>query len=113
GLCCFAAQPRSRTDSRLEPMRAGCRAGWQRNTYGGDIPSQRVARGGESPDYLVYLLLSTKSNEEISMHRTRLQYSVIIVISALLILVSGPGNADPWYIQRGEATWYGKQFNGR
>jgi rare lipoprotein A len=31
----------------------------------------------------------------------------------MLMLVSGQGYTDPWYVQHGEATWYGKQFNGR
>src|SRR5919201_4013906 len=46
------------------------------------------------------------------MHRTRLQY-IMIMVSALLMLVSGQGYAVPRDTQRGEATWYGKQFNGR
>ena len=46
------------------------------------------------------------------MHRTRLQY-IMIMVSALLMLVSGQGYAAPQDTQRGEATWYGKQFNGR
>jgi rare lipoprotein A len=29
------------------------------------------------------------------------------------MLMSGQGQADPWYIQHGEASWYGKQFHGR
>src|SRR5262245_27607160 len=51
-------------------------------------------------------------NEEVPMHRTRLQY-IMIVVSALLMLTSWQGYAVPRDTQRGEATWYGKQFNGR
>jgi rare lipoprotein A len=29
------------------------------------------------------------------------------------MLMSAPGQADPWYVQHGEASWYGKQFHGR
>lgn len=46
------------------------------------------------------------------MHRTRLQY-IMIVVSAMLMLISWQGRADPWYTQRGEASWYGKRFDGR
>src|SRR5215510_3799996 len=46
------------------------------------------------------------------MHRTRLQF-IIIGVSTMLMLASWQGRADPWYIEQGEATWYGKQFNGR
>jgi len=35
------------------------------------------------------------------------------VVSALLMLTSWQGYAVPRDTQRGEATWYGKQFNGR
>jgi len=41
-----------------------------------------------------------------------LHYLVIIVTGALL-LVSGQGHADRWYAEQGEASWYGKQFDGR
>ena len=47
------------------------------------------------------------------MHRLRLHYMVIIVMSALLILVSGQGHADRWYAEKGQASWYGKRFDGR
>ena len=46
------------------------------------------------------------------MHRIRLQY-IMIVASAMLMLMSWQGHAAPWYAQRGEATWYGKRFDGR
>jgi rare lipoprotein A len=29
------------------------------------------------------------------------------------MLMSAPGQADPWYVQHGEASWYGKKFHGR
>jgi len=46
------------------------------------------------------------------MHRTRLQY-IMIVVSVMLMLVSWQGPAEPRDAQRGEASWYGKRFNGR
>src|SRR5438132_1123240 len=46
------------------------------------------------------------------MHRTRLQY-IMIVVSVMLMLVSWQGHAEPRDAQRGEASWYGKRFNGR
>ena len=46
------------------------------------------------------------------MYRTR-QWLIMLVAGALLILVSGQGQADRWYIEHGEASWYGKQFHGR
>jgi len=29
------------------------------------------------------------------------------------MLMSGTGQADQWYIEHGDASWYGKQFHGR
>src|SRR5918992_1115578 len=46
------------------------------------------------------------------MSRTR-QRSIILIASVILILVSWQGQADLWYIEHGEASWYGKQFHGR
>jgi rare lipoprotein A len=46
------------------------------------------------------------------MSRTR-QRSIILIASVILILVSWQGQADPWYIEHGEASWYGKKFHGR
>jgi rare lipoprotein A len=46
------------------------------------------------------------------MYRTRRRL-LMLVVGALLLLMSGPGQADQWYVQHGEATWYGKQFHGR
>ena len=46
------------------------------------------------------------------MLKTR-RWSTMLVVGAILMLVSGQGQADPWYVQHGEATWYGKQFHGR
>ena len=46
------------------------------------------------------------------MHRTQRRF-IMLMAGALLMLVSGRGQADPWYIQHGEASWYGKQFQGR
>src|SRR5262249_30480145 len=37
----------------------------------------------------------------------------LIVISMLLILGRGQEYADPWYAEQGEASWYGKRFDGR
>jgi rare lipoprotein A len=37
----------------------------------------------------------------------------MLVVGAILMLMSGQGQADPWYVQHGEASWYGKQFQGR
>jgi rare lipoprotein A len=37
----------------------------------------------------------------------------MLVVGAILMLVSGQGQADPWYVEHGEASWYGKQFQGR
>src|SRR5262245_25825434 len=46
------------------------------------------------------------------MPRTRLPY-IVIVVGALLMLMSWQGHTAPRYVQRGEATWYGKRFDGR
>src|SRR5262245_12887182 len=46
------------------------------------------------------------------MDRIRRQLTMIVV-GVVLILASWQGHADPWYDERGEATWYGKQFHGR
>ena len=46
------------------------------------------------------------------MQGTRRQY-IMLVVSAMLMLGSWQGRAEPWYTQRGEASWYGKRFNGR
>jgi len=43
----------------------------------------------------------------------RRRWSTMLVVGAILMLMSGQGQADPWYIQHGEASWYGKQFHGR
>jgi rare lipoprotein A len=37
----------------------------------------------------------------------------MLVVGAILMLMSGQGQADPWYVEHGEASWYGKQFQGR
>src|SRR5215471_21520236 len=47
------------------------------------------------------------------VHRLRLHYMGIIGMSALLLLVCGQGHADHWYAEKGEASWYGKRFDGR
>src|SRR5215831_6168441 len=52
------------------------------------------------------------SMKETCVHRLRLHYLVIIV-TGVLLLVSGQGHADRWYAEQGEASWYGKQFDGR
>jgi rare lipoprotein A len=46
------------------------------------------------------------------MLKTR-RWSIMLVIAAILMPMSGQGQANPWYVQHGEASWYGKQFNGR
>jgi len=37
----------------------------------------------------------------------------MLVLGVILMLMSRQGQADPWYVQHGEASWYGKQFHGR
>jgi rare lipoprotein A len=46
------------------------------------------------------------------MLKTR-RWSTGLVVGALLLLMNGQGRADPWYVQHGEASWYGKKFQGR
>jgi len=46
------------------------------------------------------------------MLKTR-PWSIMLVVGAILMLMSGQGQADPWYVEHGEASWYGKQFHGR
>jgi peptidoglycan lytic transglycosylase len=46
------------------------------------------------------------------MLKTR-QWSTRLVVGVILMLMSRQGQADPWYVQHGEASWYGKQFHGR
>ena len=46
------------------------------------------------------------------MLKTR-RWSTRLVVGAILMLMSRQGQADPWYVQHGEASWYGKQFHGR
>jgi rare lipoprotein A len=46
------------------------------------------------------------------MLKTR-RWSTMLVVGAILMLMSGQAQADPWYVQHGEASWYGKRFNGR
>src|SRR5919108_4171408 len=49
---------------------------------------------------------------EVSMLKTQ-RWSIILVVGAILLLMSGQGQADQWNVQHGEASWYGKQFQGR
>jgi rare lipoprotein A len=44
---------------------------------------------------------------------TTRRWSTMLVVGALLMLMSESGQADPWYVQHGEASWYGKKFDGR
>lgn len=46
------------------------------------------------------------------MFKTR-RWSTILVVGAICILMSGQGQADQWYVEHGDASWYGKQFHGR
>jgi rare lipoprotein A len=46
------------------------------------------------------------------MLKTR-RWSIILGVGAILLLTSGQGQAAQWYVQHGEASWYGKQFQGR
>jgi rare lipoprotein A len=46
------------------------------------------------------------------MPRAR-RWSTLLVVGALFMPLSGRGQADPWYTERGEASLYGKQFHGR
>ena len=46
------------------------------------------------------------------MLKTR-RWSTMLVVGAILILMSGQGQANQWYVEHGEASWYGKQFHGR
>ena len=46
------------------------------------------------------------------MFKTR-RWSTILVVGAIFILMSGQGQADPWYVEHGDASWYGKQLHGR
>jgi rare lipoprotein A len=46
------------------------------------------------------------------MFKTR-RCSIMLVLGVILMLMSGQGQADPWDVQHGEASWYGKQFHGR
>ena len=49
---------------------------------------------------------------EVSMLKRR-RWSTVLVVGAMLMLMSGTGQADQWYIEHGDASWYGKQFHGR
>ena len=46
------------------------------------------------------------------MHKTRRRF-IMFVAGVLFMLVSGQGQAHPWYVEHGDASWYGKQFQGR
>ena len=46
------------------------------------------------------------------MHKTRRRF-IMFVVGVLFMLVIGQGQADPWYVEHGDASWYGKQFQGR
>ena len=46
------------------------------------------------------------------MRQTR-RWSTILIVGAILMLLSGQGQADQRDVQHGEASWYGKQFQGR
>jgi rare lipoprotein A len=74
-------------------------------------PSRKGGKEGRKVSVTVYLPHGME--ECVCMHRVQLQYIVVIVIGALLILMSGQGHADRWYAEQGEATWYGKRFDGR
>jgi peptidoglycan lytic transglycosylase len=41
------------------------------------------------------------------------RWSIMLIVGAILLLMSGQGQADEWYVQHGDASWYGKQFHGR
>ena len=46
------------------------------------------------------------------MLQTR-RWSIIMIVGTILPLMSGQGQAAQWDVQHGEASWYGKQFQGR
>ena len=46
------------------------------------------------------------------MLKTR-RWSIILIVGAILMLMSGQAQAEQWDVQHGEASWYGKQFQGR
>ena len=41
------------------------------------------------------------------------RWSTMLVVGAIHMFISVQGQADQWYVQHGDASWYGKQFHGR
>ena len=41
------------------------------------------------------------------------RWSIILIVGAILMLMSRQAQAEQWDVQHGEASWYGKQFQGR